>query len=406
MNFKKILRIVASVTVVWLLALTVGLETFGVDEGTALIKGTALIIVGEFRPDWYVGRIARNIAAEAASDFEKLGYKIRMLFYDQILNRDMVINEIRRIDTKALVIIAHGNRDGFSIYGDRMWIGYADLPPFPSVFDYVILHCCGSYTGRFVFGPYTKFFKGHGMYTILHAAFLWQWLLFPSSGPHHSEYELIDIGRMEELSPEEAAAMPLYGEEFDIPDNAEHVAKEAFIQLTMAHNDLIEGYKDTARSRIQAATGLLDEAYKRGWYVASDLAGDLSDIILCAEPGDDFASACLLYNISGEPYFEYEFRGRFEIEEPGDRDFFRLFLPDSYMLSIEVVADQLGSYLNPYLCLYDEDGSPLKCEDDSGDSLDPFLKVYLGSGTYFIEVRASSLRFRETGFYELHIKGR
>ncbi|RLC69741.1 MAG: hypothetical protein DRI26_08485 [Chloroflexi bacterium] len=277
-------------------------------------KGTALIILGRFSPDWYAGRIARNIAAEAASDFESLGYRAEILYYpDAEKTVDAICN---KADIRALAIIAHGNRanSGGCVYAPSACFSpipgeivfYSNpgrsLPYISSFktpgFDYVILHSCSSLNedSYRTFAHYTNFLKGYPWYTTLLSAFLWQWLRFPSSGPHSGEYGLLDTARMvKELSAEEAAAMPLAGE-FDIPDEAEDVAKEAFIRLAEAHNSVIEGYEDEARVYVQQAIELLNEAYNRGWDLAEGIADDLMQVMprpctITVRPGQSIQKA-------------------------------------------------------------------------------------------------------------------
>jgi hypothetical protein len=103
------------------------------------------------------------------------------------------------------------------------------------------------------------------------------------------------------------------------------------------------------------------------------------DIEGCPEPNDDFDSACRI----GLP-----FSGQFEISPLGDQDFFTFEVSAGTRVIIDVDAEAIGSGLDSYLVLYDEDGDSIASNDDT-HGLDPYLEVSLhSSGVYFIEVRA------------------
>ncbi len=99
--------------------------------------------------------------------------------------------------------------------------------------------------------------------------------------------------------------------------------------------------------------------------------------MICSEPNDDLSSACQI---------TLPFSGQFELSPWGDRDFFAFTAPAGTMVIIDIDADEVGSDLDAYLCLYDEYGNTIDCDDDT-HGYDPYIEAFLyESGIYYIEV--------------------
>jgi len=99
--------------------------------------------------------------------------------------------------------------------------------------------------------------------------------------------------------------------------------------------------------------------------------------MICSEPNDDPTSACQI---------TLPFSGQFEISPEEDVDFFTFPASAGTMVIIDVDADEIGSALDAYLCLYDEYGNMIDCDDDT-HGFDPYIEAFLhNTGTYYIEV--------------------
>lgn len=291
-----------------------------------------LVVVGEF--SFPANVIAANLATEAISDFVSLGYTPVVIYrthsgsiipnlgitkgehtcllkenypnwYETNCSKAEVDNPWEEILTwvekhsvRAFVLIAHGYRDppGFDVRREEK-IGWPQVCLLPK--DYVILHSCyqDNEVTRAVFGsslppgsspqPPSKvtgpFFKGYTGWSLLYISFLWQWLKFPSGGPHNGPYIEIDwdlfLDAFQELSVEEMASLLEPDIELDIPDSAEGPAMGAFLLLATAHNDLILGYEAEAVNKAKAAYELLRGAYHRGWEEAKIFAEQLGVVL-------------------------------------------------------------------------------------------------------------------------------
>ena len=292
-----------------------------------------LVVVGEF--SFPANVIAANLATEAISDFVSLGYRPVVIyrthsgsiipnlgitkgehtcllvrdhpnwyetscgFFEKEISPGMIWDWLVNVSSvKAFVLIAHGLRDplGFQFERNMRWPEHVCLA---KVVDYVILHSCyqdNDVTRAYfssslppgsspqppskVTGP---FFKGYTGWGLLYTSFLWQWLKFPSGGPHKGPYIEIDrdlfLDAFQELSVEEMATLLEPDIELDIPDSAEGPAMGAFLLLATAHNDLILGYEAEAVNKAKAAYELLRGAYHRGWEEAKIFAEQLGVVL-------------------------------------------------------------------------------------------------------------------------------
>jgi len=262
-----------------------------------------LVVVGGF--SFPANVIAANLATEAISDFVSLGYRPVVIyrtscgFFEKEISPGMIWDWLVNVSSvKAFVLIAHGLRDplGFQFERNMRWPEHVCLA---KVVDYVILHSCyqdNDVTRAYfssslppgsspqppskVTGP---FFKGYTGWGLLYTSFLWQWLKFPSGGPHKGPYIEIDwdlfLDAFQELSVEEMATLLEPDIELDIPDSAEGPAMGAFLLLATAHNDLILGYEAEAVNKAKAAYELLRGAYHRGWEEAKIFAEQLGVVL-------------------------------------------------------------------------------------------------------------------------------
>ena len=294
-----------------------------------------LIIVGEFK--FPANIVAVNIAEEAISDFKSLGYtpvtiywKNRDTSYVGILRGDFLCELVgnypdwfytrcgpseRKVfpeeiwkwldkpSVKAIVLITHGLKSetgceeppAFNLK-DRA-IRWPEGVCLAFDKDYVILHSCcqDNETTRAFFmslsppgTPYPKHcdpslrpdpcFKGHKGLGVLYADWFWQWLRFPSEGPHEGHYIPIPFGALLKMPTEDLVTLEPDVQGFDIPNSAEGPARDAFLDLARAHNALISGDEIEAIDLIGEAYCSLRAAYNAGWEAARDLADELSTI--------------------------------------------------------------------------------------------------------------------------------
>jgi len=261
---------------------------FLLDESSGMVHirlaaPIALIIVDQDAGFWCwlagTNNIARNLAEEAASDFRSLGYEPIITIAPR--SADAVSKILETPEPTALVIIAHGDGSHFLLEGGTKSVHYNSVSG--KAWDYVILHACESDNtySQAAFSRAGRFEAWQGK-QLLHIMQLWQWYNFPSGGPHDGQYELIDIEEMRNLSAEEAAAIP-YAGDYDIPDSAEGVAKEAFILLARAQNSLIQRDDESARSLVDGAAEGLYDAYDQGWHDAKNMA-DMLEAIVGGDP--------------------------------------------------------------------------------------------------------------------------
>lgn len=122
----------------------------------------------------------------------------------------------------------------------------------------------------------------------------------------------------------------------------------------------------------------------------SDLVGPVGGLSE-KEPNDDLGTANA---------FSIPFQVGGEIAPSGDRDFFTFTASAGARLIIDIDAQALGSQLDSYLTLYDQNGYSIASNDDYSGR-DSRIQVTLPySGTYYIEVRASG---SSTGRYVLTV---
>lgn len=114
--------------------------------------------------------------------------------------------------------------------------------------------------------------------------------------------------------------------------------------------------------------------------------------MLCSEPNDDLDFAC---------WITLPFSGRFEINPPGETDFFHFSLDSYAEVIIDVEAQSIGSELDAVLILWDQWGDHIAYSDDA-DGLDPFLTGWLEPGEYFIQV--APYNGHGAGVYELRVE--
>jgi len=96
------------------------------------------------------------------------------------------------------------------------------------------------------------------------------------------------------------------------------------------------------------------------------------------------------------------FTGEFDISSDEDADYFVFRLPASRYgmeITIDIDAESLGSGLDSYMSLYDEEGYEIGYDDDT-DGTDPALTGPLMEGTYYIGVQGYS---GSTGPYTLKV---
>ncbi len=112
------------------------------------------------------------------------------------------------------------------------------------------------------------------------------------------------------------------------------------------------------------------------------------------EPNNDFRTASPI----SLPFF-----ARCEINPDGENDFFTFRLDRSMEVSIEVRAERIKSPLDATLILWDEYGHDIAYNLDYY-GLDPFLRISLGPGRYFIQVAPHG--GHGSGPYELQVTAR
>jgi len=230
-----------------------------------------VLIQGEFN---VLGqKVSDNIIEEAKSDLKSLGYTDLVIFREYC-QKDQILKALNDTHLKVVVANAHGDADGFAVRGH--FIDYREIH-IPVWLDHAFLYICKSNSPQASKAFPTSDFKGYG-YTNQWACFYWQWLGFPSEGPHTGNYSEIDITFMEGLTAEEAIAIPTT-EAFSIPEAAKSVVKEAAIELAKGHNALIQGYENEARNRARNAIDLLNQAYENGWTMAQEIINQLASIL-------------------------------------------------------------------------------------------------------------------------------
>ncbi len=110
------------------------------------------------------------------------------------------------------------------------------------------------------------------------------------------------------------------------------------------------------------------------------------------EPNDNLRTASPI----SLPFF-----ARCEINPDGENDFFTFRLDRPMEVAIEVAAARIKSPLDATLILWDEHGNDIAYEDDYY-GLDPFIRIRLIPGQYFIQVTPHG--GHGSGFYELRVE--
>lgn len=93
------------------------------------------------------------------------------------------------------------------------------------------------------------------------------------------------------------------------------------------------------------------------------------------EPDDSREAASVIS--PGDPERSYTF------STSSDVDWLRFVVPEGGAMRI---LAETGGDVDTFLRLYDEDGTELETDDDSGDGFNARLSEFLGPGTYFIEI--------------------
>ncbi len=95
------------------------------------------------------------------------------------------------------------------------------------------------------------------------------------------------------------------------------------------------------------------------------------------------------------------------LDPAGDRDPFRFRVNRSGRVSLRLSGENVGAFdeLNdPFLRVYNSNGTLIGQDDDSGIGLNSFLRLNLPRGSYIAE--AGSFADARTGGYRLTISGR
>ena len=85
-----------------------------------------------------------------------------------------------------------------------------------------------------------------------------------------------------------------------------------------------------------------------------------------------------------------------ELEEGGDKDYFRLVVDEAITLKVETSGST-----DTYGTLLDGRGTSLETDDDDGAGLNFEIEREVAAGTYYVEIRGTSPT--TTGGYELHV---
>jgi hypothetical protein len=280
------------------LIISAGAQTLPVRVDLVLMANNQVLIVVAEDDGWtnrvYINRIRFNTAQEAISDFRKLGYSAwQEIATTSSPRASTILSGIQGVPQPlGLVLLSHGDPVDFCAPRTRC-ARYRTLEPaggWGKTWNYVILHACESdsaATAGVLQPPKSAYFKGWPYKVMMQSIFYWQWWRFPSEGPHDGAYELIDLSVFDELTAEQAVAIPST-EPIDIPSEAEAEAMKASYLMAEAHNMLIEGNEDLAVGNLWSAYSSLLRAYDAGWELAQPAAAELAYILMDGQVWLDF----------------------------------------------------------------------------------------------------------------------